>query len=126
MLYDIQKLQWSKNSAINSRFNAHPSEGFAIHRPFWQCSQSFFGSEIPILGVLGDQQASLFGHGATKPFQAKCTFGTGAFALVHTGSKPMFSKNKLLTTLACTQDTQPQYALEGSVHGRLHHSMVAR
>ena len=116
LLFDINKSEWSQKLCKKFNIPPHilprvqPSIGH-----FGNVHKSFFGSEIPILGVLGDQQASLFGHGAIKPFQAKCTFGTGAFALVHTGSKPMFSKNKLLTTLACTQDAKPQYALEGSV-----------
>lgn len=75
----------------------------------------FLPDGIPILGVAGDQQAALFGHGCTKPFQAKCTFGTGAFFLVHTGKVPFPSKSGLLTTLAANQGKTLEYALEGSV-----------
>jgi glycerol kinase len=75
----------------------------------------FLPDGIPIAGVAGDQQASLFGQCCFTPGDAKCTYGTGAFMLVHTGFKPIASKTRLLTTLAATTDARPQYALEGSV-----------
>lgn len=116
MLFDIQKQKWSE--ALCKRFQI-PMEILPNVQPsisdFGVIHKDYFGHEIPILGVLGDQQASLFGHGATKPFQAKCTFGTGAFALVHCGNKPLYSKHKLLTTAACSHNKKAQYALEGSV-----------
>lgn len=71
---------------------------------------------LPIGGVAGDQQASLVGQGCLNPGQAKCTFGTGAFLLVHTGSIPVPSTTGLITTLAATLgDGPPQYAVEGSI-----------
>jgi glycerol kinase len=70
---------------------------------------------IPITGVAGDQQAALFGQGGFRAGEAKCTFGTGAFFLLHTGDKPIYSKHRLLSSLAATIDTKPQYVLEGSV-----------
>lgn len=71
---------------------------------------------LPITGVAGDQQASLVGQGCLEPGQAKCTYGTGAFLLAHTGSTPVPSTRGLVTTLAATLgDGPPQYALEGSV-----------
>jgi glycerol kinase len=75
----------------------------------------FLPDGIPITGVAGDQQASLFGHCCFSPGDAKCTYGTGAFMLVHTGFEAMRSKTRLLTTIAATTDARPQYALEGSV-----------
>jgi glycerol kinase len=75
----------------------------------------FLPDGIPITGVAGDQQASLFGQCCFSPGDAKCTYGTGAFMLVHTGFEPIASKTRLLTTLAATTDARPQYALEGSV-----------
>jgi glycerol kinase len=116
LLFDITKQTWSKKLCDFFRIpmNILPAVQPSIGN-FGKTHKSLFGTEIPILGVLGDQQASLFGHGASKAFEAKCTFGTGAFALVHTGTKPIFSKHKLLTTLACAKDQKAQYALEGSV-----------
>jgi glycerol kinase len=75
----------------------------------------FLPDGIPITGVAGDQQASLFGQCCFQPGDAKCTYGTGAFMLVHTGFEPVASKARLLTTIAATTDARPQYALEGSV-----------
>jgi glycerol kinase len=71
---------------------------------------------LPIAGVAGDQQASLAGQGCLTPGQAKCTYGTGAFLLAHTGTNVVPSTRGLITTLAATLgDGPPQYALEGSV-----------
>jgi glycerol kinase len=75
----------------------------------------FLPDGIPIRGVAGDQQAALFGQRAFEPGEAKCTYGTGAFFLAHTGDKPVMSRHRLLTTLAATIDSRPLYALEGSV-----------
>jgi glycerol kinase len=76
---------------------------------------SFLPDGVPILGVAGDQQAALFGQRAFATGEAKCTYGTGAFFLMHTGAKPIVSRHRLLTTIAATLDNQLQYALEGSV-----------
>jgi glycerol kinase len=70
---------------------------------------------IAVAGVAGDQQAALFGQGCVRPGQGKNTYGTGCFLLQHTGSRPIASRAGLLTTLACSADGGPAYALEGSV-----------
>lgn len=75
----------------------------------------FLPDGVPISGVAGDQQAALFGQCAFAAGEAKCTYGTGAFFLLHTGSQPTLSKHRLLATLAASVDGRPQYALEGSV-----------
>jgi glycerol kinase len=75
----------------------------------------FLPDGLPILGVAGDQQAALFGQRAFAAGEAKCTYGTGAFFLMHTGDRPVVSRNRLLTTVAATLDDKPLYALEGSV-----------
>ena len=76
---------------------------------------SFFGGEIPIAGVAGDQQAALFGQTCFSPGEAKNTYGTGCFLLMNTGEKPVFSTNGLVTTLAWGIDGKVTYALEGSI-----------
>jgi glycerol kinase len=76
---------------------------------------AFLPDGLPITGAAGDQQAALFGQRGFGVGDAKCTYGTGAFFLSHTGSRPTFSKHRLLTTLAATVDERLQYALEGSV-----------
>lgn len=73
------------------------------------------GVRIPVAGIAGDQQAALFGHLCVNAGQAKNTYGTGCFMLLHTGDKAITSKNGLLTTIACNAKGEPAYALEGSV-----------
>jgi glycerol kinase len=71
---------------------------------------------IPVAGDLGDQQAALFGQTCYSPGEAKNTYGTGCFMLLNTGTKPVQSKNGLLTTLGYKIGDQPAvYALEGSI-----------
>jgi glycerol kinase len=72
----------------------------------------------PIAGILGDQQAALFGQACFEAGQAKCTYGTGAFLLMHTGIRPVHSTHGLITTVAARlggRDAPATYALEGSV-----------
>jgi glycerol kinase len=75
----------------------------------------FLSAGIPITGIAGDQQAALFGQGGFHAGEAKCTYGTGAFFLMHTGDKPIHSQHRLLSSLAATTSAKPQYVLEGSV-----------
>jgi glycerol kinase len=75
----------------------------------------FLPDGLPITGVAGDQQAALFGQGGFASGDAKCTYGTGAFFLQHTGDKPIQSRHRLLTSRAATIDERPQFVLEGSV-----------
>ena len=71
---------------------------------------------VPITAVLGDQQASLFGHNCVNSGDVKNTYGTGCFALTNTGSEIVYSNNGLLSTVAFQKKGEkPQYALEGSV-----------
>jgi glycerol kinase len=74
-----------------------------------------FGREIPIAGIAGDQQAALFGQACFRPGLSKNTYGTGCFALMHTGSRQPVSKNKLLATRAASINRDAQFAIEGSV-----------
>ncbi|NOS71289.1 MAG: glycerol kinase GlpK [Verrucomicrobia bacterium] len=76
---------------------------------------NLLGGAIPIAGIAGDQQAALFGQVCTKPGMVKNTYGTGCFMLMHTGKKPIMSRNKLLTTVAWRIGNQTEYALEGSI-----------
>lgn len=70
---------------------------------------------IPISGVAGDQQASLFGQMCLRPGDVKNTYGTGCFLLMNCGQKPLISRNKLLTTVAWSINGNVNYALEGSI-----------
>ncbi|WP_298531900.1 glycerol kinase GlpK [uncultured Algibacter sp.] len=115
LIYNIKSLEWDKRllEELNIPSSILPSV---------QTSSSDFGSidykgiQIPIYGVAGDQQASLFGQGGFTPGIAKSTFGTGCFILLNTGKKQVKSKKGLLTTLTCSLDSEPiNYALEGSI-----------
>ena len=74
-----------------------------------------FSSHIPITGVAGDQQASMFGQMCINKGMVKNTYGTGCFIMLNTGVKPVASKHKLLTTIAWKLGGKTVYALEGSV-----------
>jgi len=116
MLYDIGKRRW--DSDLLELFGV-PRDALAEVRDssgdFGVADAEHFGSEIPIGGVAGDQQAALYGQGCWKPGQAKNTYGTGAFLLLNTGQRRANSKRGLLTTLACDARGKPVFALEGSV-----------
>lgn len=73
------------------------------------------GVSIPIAGASGDQQSALFGQTCFNAGDAKNTYGTGAFLLMNTGDRPVFSRNGLVTTIAWGLDGKVNYALEGSV-----------
>jgi len=76
---------------------------------------TLLGGSIPIAGIAGDQQAALFGQVCTKPGMVKNTYGTGCFMLMNTGTRPIASKNNLLTTVAWRIGSRTEYALEGSI-----------
>jgi len=72
-------------------------------------------SGVPILGIAGDQQAALIGQGCLAAGQAKSTYGTGCFLVLNTGTQPVWSHNRLLTTVAYRVDGVAHYAMEGSI-----------
>ncbi len=116
MLYDIHKGRWSRT--ICDLFDI-PMQMLPEVR---DCAADFgvtradlFGRPIPILGVAGDQQAATVGQACFQPGMMKSTYGTGCFALLNTGDKPVASQNRLLTTIAYQLDGKPTYALEGSI-----------
>jgi glycerol kinase len=80
-----------------------------------ECDPQWFGAPIPIAGIAGDQQASLFGQRCVHPGMVKNTYGTGCFMLMHTGDTPRESAHDLVATVAWHQDGATDYALEGSV-----------
>jgi glycerol kinase len=117
LLLDLQRVEWDDELC---RYFSVPRAMLPEVRPsaadFGQTrGLGFLPDGLPVAGVAGDQQAALFGQAAFAPGEAKCTYGTGAFLLMHTGSKPVMSKHKLLTTVAAMTDANPQYALEGSI-----------
>ncbi|MCX2784106.1 glycerol kinase GlpK [Microbulbifer thermotolerans] len=77
--------------------------------------EAFLGASVPICGVAGDQQASLFGQGCTNPGDVKNTYGTGCFMLAYAGPERPRQPEGLLATIACDPAGQPAYAVEGAV-----------
>lgn len=117
MLYDIHNLKWDEEimELLNVPAAMLPevrssSEVYGTAMPV-----HFFGSEVPIAGIAGDQQASLFGQLALEAGTVKNTYGTGAFIMMNTADKPVISDNGLLTTIGYGLDGKVTYALEGSV-----------
>ncbi|MFT4737675.1 MAG: glycerol kinase [Paraglaciecola sp.] len=114
LLYNIRERQWDQE--LTKLLDVPASM-----LPNVQPSSSHFGDfdfkghTIPILGVAGDQQAALFGQACFQPGQAKNTYGTGCFMLMNMGGECVTSEKGLLTTMACSVDDQPVYALEGSI-----------
>ncbi|MGQ3051888.1 MAG: glycerol kinase GlpK [Roseateles sp.] len=112
LLFDIHRGDWSDELL----------HAFDIPRsllPEVRPSAGVFGQAVEfgvaVAGIAGDQQAALFGQAALQPGQAKNTYGTGCFLLMHTGAQARTSTQGLITTRAAQVGTQAQYALEGSV-----------
>ena len=82
---------------------------------FGTASAEHFGAAVPIRSMVGDQQGALVGQGCVAPGMLKSTYGTGCFALLHTGESPVRSSHRLLTTIALQRAGQRTYALEGSI-----------
>jgi len=76
----------------------------------------FFGHRVPIAGIAGDQQSALFGQTCFQPGSVKNTYGTGSFLLMNTGTEPVLSRERLLTTVAWKIGDEPvEYAIEGAI-----------
>lgn len=116
LLYDITKGCWSSEicAALGIPMSILP-EVLDCRADFGTTDAKVTGAPIPIRGVAGDQQAATIGQACFEPGMLKSTYGTGCFALLNTGTKPVFSKNRLLTTIAYQFDGKPTYALEGSI-----------
>jgi len=119
MLFNIHTLEWDDELL---EFFDIPKSMLAQVKPssniYGFTDKSIYGVEIPIASLVGDQQASLCGHGCINKSSAKITYGTGCFLLMNTGEKAVESKSGLITTLAATgssKNGKPDYALEGSV-----------
>lgn len=117
MLFNIHDLSWDQDilDLLNIPRQLLPevhanSEVYGETTPY-----HFYGSSVPIAGMAGDQQASLFGQLALDDGMVKNTYGTGAFIVMNTGTKLTLSEHKLLTTIGYGLNGEIHYALEGSV-----------
>ena len=116
MLYDIHRGAWSTDiCALFDIPTAMLPEVRDCAADFGMTEAGLFGGRLPILGVAGDQQAATIGQACFAPGMVKCTFGTGCFALMNTGARPVASRARLLTTIAYQLDGVPTYALEGAI-----------
>lgn len=114
MLYNIHTLDWDDD--LLSLFGIPRTMLPEVRSSSEEYGIAFVeGVQIPIAGIAGDQQAALFGQCCFEQGEAKNTYGTGCFLLMHTGNRPHFSHNGLLTTIAASAGKDVQYALEGSV-----------
>lgn len=117
MLFNIHDLAWDQEilDLLNIPREMLPTVRPSSHVFGYTGDYHFFGVQIPIAGIAGDQQAALFGQGAFDEGNVKNTYGTGAFTVMNTGTQPTLSKNGLLTTIAYGLGNQVHYALEGSI-----------
>ncbi|SDW88624.1 glycerol kinase GlpK [Paenibacillus sp. PDC88] len=117
MMYNIHDLEWDQEildlldipQAMLPEVRGS-SEVYAHTVPY-----HFFGSEVPIAGAAGDQQAALFGQACYEEGAIKNTYGTGCFMLMNTGERAIHSQHGLITTIAWGIDGKIEYALEGSI-----------
>ena len=117
LMYNIYDLQWDDEllDLLNVPKQLLPevkesSEIYAHTKDY-----HFFGQEVPISGIAGDQQAALFGQACFERGDVKNTYGTGGFMLMNTGEEPVKSESGVLTTIAYGLDGKVNYALEGSI-----------
>ncbi|MES9684369.1 glycerol kinase [Bacillus sp. AFS001701] len=117
MMYNIHELKWDKDllKILDVPECMLPSVRPSSEVYANTVSYHFFGSEIPIAGIAGDQQAALFGQACFEKGMAKNTYGTGCFMLMNTGNHAVKSNHGLLTTIAWGIDGKVEYALEGSI-----------
>ena len=114
LLFNINEMKWDEE--LCELFNIPMSMLPKVCPSAYDYGElSFLRSDVHICGVVGDQQAALFGQTCFEAGESKNTYGTGCFLLVNTGDKPVLSKNGLLTTVAWQIGDQVTYALEGSV-----------
>ena len=116
LLYDIHKGEWSRTicNLFDIPMQMLP-EVKDCAADFGTTSASHLGAALPITGVAGDQQAATIGQACFEPGMMKSTYGTGCFALLNTGTTPVTSQNRLLTTIAYQLNGTTTYALEGSI-----------
>lgn len=116
LLFNIETMQW--DDELLTLFNIPAAMLPAVKSSceiYGVTRNPGVGTGIPIAAIAGDQQAALFGQMCIDAGMAKCTYGTGSFLMMNTGSKRIASKHRLLTTVAWQIGNEVVYALEGSV-----------
>jgi glycerol kinase len=117
LLYNIKTLEWDAElmRTLHVPQSLMPRVQASSSLFGMSSAKTYLGAGIPIAGMVGDQQAALFGQGCFGPGSMKNTYGTGCFLLLNLGKKFRLSKNQLLTTLVCDAQGKPAYGLEGAV-----------
>lgn len=117
MLFNINDLQWDEEilEILNIPTTMLPEVKSNSEVYGTTASFHFYGGEVPISGMAGDQQAALFGQLAFEKGMVKNTYGTGSFIIMNTGEEALISKNNLLTTIGYSINGKVNYALEGSI-----------
>ncbi len=117
MLYNIHNLEWDQEilDLLNIPKAMLPEVKSNSEVYGYTETYHFFGSEVPIAGMAGDQQSALFGQMAFEPGMVKNTYGTGSFIVMNIGEEPQLSENDLLTTIGYGINGKIYYALEGSI-----------
>ncbi len=116
LLYNIHTRDWDERLLEELRVpRALLPEVRDTSGVFGTTDPEWFGAEIPVAGIAGDQQAALFGQACTAPGRAKNTYGTGCFLLMNTGEESPTSQTGLVTTIAWGIGGRIEYALEGSI-----------
>ncbi|MDN6194486.1 MAG: glycerol kinase GlpK, partial [Alkalibacterium sp.] len=117
MMYNIYDLEWDKEILellkIPEKMLPEVRSSSEVYGE--TIPAHFYGETVPVAGMAGDQQAALVGQAAFKDGMVKNTYGTGAFIMMNTGTKPVKSENGLLTTIAYGLNGEVVYALEGSI-----------
>jgi glycerol kinase len=116
MLFNLHTLEWDEDLLVLFGIpRGILPEVCPSRHDFGEASFRVLGSDAPIGGIAGDQQAATFGQACYRPGMVKNTYGTGSFLLMNTGSEARFSKHRLLTTAGWDCGSGVQFALEGSV-----------
>lgn len=117
MLMDLRRMEWDEELLELFQIPRQLLPKIVSNSELMGTTEkSLFGAEIPIHGMIGDQQSALFGQLCTEAGQVKCTYGTGCFMLMTLENEPVNSASRLLSTVAWKMGSQPvRYALEGSV-----------
>ncbi len=115
MLFNIHSLEWDDELLRIFNIPANMLPGVRSSSEVCGLTAGTFPSQIPVAGIAGDQQAALFGQMCVDRGMVKNTYGTGCFMMMNTGTTPVVSGNRLLTTVAWRIGARTEYALEGSI-----------
>jgi glycerol kinase len=117
MMFDLARRKWDQTMLEMLGVPERMLPAVVASRgPMAEAARGTLGHHaVPIAAIIGDQQSALYGNGCVAAGEAKVTYGTGAFLLIHTGNKRVHSKNRMIATAALGIDAAPAFALEGSV-----------